>query len=704
MCGIAGVVDRALTQDGARTQSLLRAMCDAIRHRGPDDSGVWKDDSAGIALGHRRLSILDLSPEGHQPMISASGRYVIAFNGEIYNFRELRAEIEKSHHSLLLSEGNKSGPHFSPLPSGGAEVPKGEGIKAGGGGNRWRGHSDTEVMLAAFECWGVESALQRFAGMFAFALWDRRERVLYLARDRLGEKPLYYGWLGKTLVFASELKALRVHPLWRGDINRDALALYMRHNYIPAPYSIYRDVYKLPPGCTLSVRYKEPGERRNFSPHPSHEAASSLLRPVRYWSARTIAEAGVDAAFNFDDKEAVAQLDRLLRFSIREKMVADVPLGAFLSGGIDSSTIVALMQAQSNRPVKTFTIGFHEAGYNEAVHAKAVAKHLGTDHTELYVTPEEARAVIPRLPDLYDEPFADSSQIPTFLVAQLARRHVTVALSGDGGDELFGGYNRYFWGRNLWRRFGWMPRGMRKLSASAMTAIPPAAWDRLLSGMGPLLPALLKQARVGDKLHKLAGILAVRDPEEMYLSLVSHWHNPDEIVRRAQEPYTVLNDPKERTRLTDFTERMMYLDTVSYLPDDILVKVDRAAMGVSLETRVPLLDHRVVEFAWRVPLSMKIRDGQGKWLLRKVLNRYVPRELVERPKMGFGVPIDSWLRGPLREWAEALLDERRLRQEGFFEPAPIRRLWQEHLSGTSNWQYHLWDVLMFQAWLEKSLE
>jgi asparagine synthase (glutamine-hydrolysing) len=668
MCGIAGYLALETTLHLDEARAVAGAMTNALTHRGPDDTGCWVDAAAGIALGHRRLSILDLSPEGRQPMLSASGRYVVAFNGEIYNFQALRAELDK----------------------------------ADDGAGLWRGHSDTEVMLAAFECWGVEAALGKFIGMFAFALWDRRDRLLYLGRDRLGEKPLYYGWVHGALTFASELKALRAYPGWRGEIDRDALALFMRHDYIPAPYSIYRDIYKLPPGTLLALSADTARRKRPFSPRPATRADATLCRPLYYWSIKDVAESGTRSSFTVSTDEAVSQLDTLLRTSVAQQMVADVPLGAFLSGGIDSTTVVALMQAQSERPVKTFTIGFNEPGYNEAEHAKAVARHLGTEHTELYVTPDQAQAVIPRLPDLYDEPFADSSQIPTFLVAQLARRHVTVALSGDGGDELFGGYNRYFWGRNLWRRFGWMPRGMRGAAASGMTWLSPQSWDRVFSGLGPLLPSPLRQPQAGSKLHKLAGIIRVRDPEELYLGLVSHWADPAAVVKGAREPPTALSDPDHRVDLADFTDRMMYLDTVTYLPDDILVKVDRAAMGVSLETRVPLLDHRVVEFAWRVPLSMKIRDGQGKWLLRQVLYRYVPQALMERPKMGFGVPIDSWLRGPLREWAEELLGEARLRQEGYFEPAPIRRLWREHLSGERDWQYHLWDVLMFQAWLERS--
>ncbi|MEJ2575057.1 MAG: asparagine synthase (glutamine-hydrolyzing), partial [Gammaproteobacteria bacterium] len=586
MCGITGFFGNGGGADAAR--AIVSAMADKLVHRGPDDGGTWVDDAAGVALGHQ-------------------------------------GEIENAAYS----------PHPSPLPARGTEVPEGEGIvnksEAQGSAIQWRGHSDTEVLLAAIECWGTEATLGKLVGMFAFALWDRKERRLTLARDRLGEKPLYYGWMGGTLLFGSELKALRAHPAWRGEINRDGLAAYLRHNYIPTPYSIYRDIYKLPPGCLLSLDERVLRNRGAFSPQPCDGSQNASAAPCRYWSAKGVAEDGVGDLLAASEGEAISCLDELLRGAVAQQMVADVPLGAFLSGGIDSTTVVALMQAQSSRPVKTFTIGFNEAGFNEAIHAKAVAEHLGTEHTELYVTPEEAMAVIPRLPALYDEPFADSSQIPTFLVAQLARQHVTVALSGDGGDELFGGYNRYFWGRKLWRRFGWMPRGLRFMAAAGMTTLSPQTWDRLFAAMHPLLPSVLRQPQTGDKLHKLAKILGVRDPEEMYLGLVSQWPDPEQVVKASHEARTVLSDPAGRAAMRDFTQRMMYLDTVSYLPDDILVKVDRAAMGVSLETRVPLLDHRVVEFAWRVPLDMKIRNGRGKWLLRQVLHRYVPQELVERP-------------------------------------------------------------------------
>ncbi|MGB3635277.1 MAG: asparagine synthase (glutamine-hydrolyzing) [Rubrobacteraceae bacterium] len=644
MCGIAGFFSPGSAKKEA--EQTVRRMTDALVHRGPDDGGVWEDQRSGVALGNRRLAIVDLSPEGHQPMCSADGRYVLAFNGEIYNFPALRAELEQLGHGF-------------------------------------RGHSDTEVMLAAFTAWGLEAGLGRFNGMFAFALWDRQERVLHLARDRFGEKPLYYGWMGGTLLFGSELKALRAHPRFRGEVSRDALALYLRHNYVPAPYSIYEGVCKLPPGTRMTIN--EAGE---------------TSEPIPYWSARRAAERGVADPFGGSEQEAVDALDAVLSDSVGMRMVADVPLGAFLSGGIDSSTIVSLMQAQSDRPVKTFSIGFHEEAYSEAEHAKAVARHLGTEHTELYVTPREALEVVPKLPTLYDEPFADSSQIPTYLVSELARKHVTVSLSGDGGDELFGGYRRYALGQDLWRRIGWMPSAGRRAAGHAISSIPVEILNKRLARLAPLAGRYGHSGEMGDKLHKLAEILTADDPEDLYHGLVSYYRDPAGIVPGSVEPPTALTDRSRRADVDSFAHRMMYLDSVSYLPDDILAKVDRASMGVSLEARVPMLDHRVYELAWSLPPSMKTRDGADKWILRRVLDRYVPRELVERPKMGFGVPVGAWLRGSLREWAEGLLDEKRLRDEGFFEPLPIREKWSEHLSGSRNWHAHLWGVLMFQAWLE----
>ena len=650
MCGFAGFLGAARWRDAAQGTALLQGMADPIFSRGPDDAGYWFAPLAGggIGLTHRRLAILDLSPAGHQPMASTSGRFVLAFNGEVYNHLDLRKEL--------------------------------------GGSMVWRGHSDTETLLAGFEAWGVRGTLERCIGMFAIALWDQKEQSLTLARDRLGEKPLYYGWQGRgdeaCFLFGSELKALKAHPAFAAAIDRNALALLMRHNYINAPHSIYQGIYKLPPGhmLSLSLQQREP-----------------VLSA--YWSLPAVAERGVGQPFAGTADQAVVALEALLKSAVQQQMLADVPLGAFLSGGIDSSTIVALMQAQSDRPVKTFTIGFHEEGYNEAVHAKAVAQHLGTEHTELYVTPQQALDVIPKLPSLYCEPFSDSSQIPTFLVSQLARQKVTVALSGDAGDELFGGYSRYTLAQNLWNKAARIPRPLRSVAAAGIKALPVAGWNAGIAPLRALLPRSLRDANVGDKLHKGAALLSARQIDDLYAQLVSHWE-PQGLVLGAQEPATALRGQGLPLEGLSNIERMMALDAITYLPGDILTKVDRAAMGVSLETRVPFLDHRVVEFAWGLPMQYKLQGGVGKWALRQVLYRHVPKALIERPKMGFGVPIDSWLRGPLRDWSENLLDESRLRQEGFFNPAPIRQKWTEHLSGKRNWQHHLWDVLMFQAWLE----
>lgn len=648
MCGISGYLSRNSYRNSDEMRVLLQRMGRAIIARGPDDTGEWWDSDSGIGLSHRRLSVLDLSPAGHQPMASVSERYVLVFNGEIYNHLELRQCLE--------TEG------FAPV---------------------WRGHSDTETLLAGFARWGVEQTVRKAVGMFAFALWDRDERVLTLGRDRLGEKPLFYGWQRGCFLFGSELKALKAHPAFEGGIDRGALALYMRHNCIPAPYSIHLGIHKLPPASLLQVSLAKPEPQIHT-----------------YWSATAVTKQV--GRFQGGVEEAVNQLDALLRKAIGQQMVADVPLGAFLSGGVDSSTVVALMQAQSTRPVKTFSIGFQEDAFDEAQYAKAVAHHLGTDHQELYVTSAQAMEVIPQLPRLYDEPFADSSQIPTFLVAQMARRHVTVSLSGDAGDELFCGYNRYLMTERLWRNINTMPRPLRHLLARSLQALAPNTWSSLSAPLMGLLPAQHRHANVGDKLHKLAGVLDVDNAAALYHRLISHWHYPSDIVLDSEEPSTLLQTVWPELEHLGEIERMMAMDLVTYLPDDNLVKVDRAAMGNSLESRVPMLDHRVVEFAWSLPLAYKLRNGVTKWPLRQVLYRYVPRELIERPKMGFGVPIDHWLRGPLRDWAESLLSESRLRQEGFLNPAPIRRKWAEHLSGKRNWQYQLWDVLMFQAWLEEN--
>lgn len=646
MCGIAGFLGISVKSP----DQVLKAMTDTIAHRGPDHQGLWSDRDAGIALGHRRLSILDLSPAGDQPMHSASGRFVVVFNGEIYNHGLIRAELE------CLSPRN------------------------------WRGRSDTEVMLEAFEAWGVEAAVRRFTGMFAIALWDRRERKLFLIRDRIGEKPLYYGCCGNTILFGSELKALKAHPAFKGEIDRGALALYMRYCYVPAPYTIYKGIRKLVPGAMIV-----------FDSGCSNPGGAV---PAVYWSARDAAAQGLARPFRGTDAEAANALEKLLLDAIGGQMVADVPLGAFLSGGIDSSVIAALMQAQSSKRIRTFTIGTDDKQYNEAVQAKAVARHLGTDHTELYVSSSDALSVIPRLPGIYDEPFGDSSQIPTFLISQMTRSHVTVSLSGDAGDELFGGYNRYVWGKKIWNAARGIPYGMRRAAAASMTALSPQAWDKLFEFAGLAVPARYRQRMPGDRIHKLAGLLGAGSQAEMYRLQCSTWKDAGRIIPDAVEPVTALTDNALRLDIGDFILQMMYLDLISYLPGDILAKVDRAAMAVSLETRVPFLDHRVVEFAWQLPLDLKIRNGQGKWILRQVLHKHVPRELVDRPKMGFGVPIDMWLRGPLREWAESLLNEHRLAGEGYLDPAPVRELWEQHLSGRRNWQYHLWNVLMFQSWLE----
>lgn len=673
MCGLAGFLGGGPWSRADAAHPVLRRMGDAMATRGPDGFGAWHD-AAGIGLAHRRLAVLELSPAGEQPMISSCGRYVMVFNGEIYNHLDLRTELDRHTAPVWATFGDPAR-HcdtrqltrvFSGLP--------------------WRGHSDTETLLAGFSAWGIRATLERCIGMFAIAVWDRSELVLTLARDRLGEKPLYYGWQGQgqdaCFLFGSDLSALRVHPAFAAGIDRNALCLYMRHNCIPAPHSIYEGIRKLPPGCllTVSLARREPA-----------------LQP--YWSLAQVAERGVAEPFAGSDEQAVSVLEALLKSAVRQQMEADVPLGAFLSGGIDSSTVVALMQVQSSVPVKTFTIGFDETGYNEAVHAKAVAQHLGTEHTELYLTPQQALDVIPLLPGLYSEPFSDSSQIPTFLVSQLARGQVTVSLSGDAGDELFCGYTRYTQAQDLWRKVARLPHGLRAAGAAGIRALPVHRWDGVLGPIRPLLPPTLRQGSPGNKLHMAAVLLTARRIDDFYLTRVTHWE-PAGLVLGGQEPSTCLRGHPLPLAGLDSMQRMMALDTITYLPDDVLVKVDRAAMGVSLETRAPLLDHRVVEFAWRLPQHLKMRDGMGKWVLRQVLYRHVPKELVERPKMGFGVPIDSWLRGPLRDWAESLLDDTRLRREGYFNPAPIRQKWAEHLSGRRDWQYHLWDVLMFQAWLD----
>ncbi len=638
MCGLTGIFN---PRGHDPLATAVQAMTDRLVHRGPDGDGVWTDDTAGVALGHRRLSIIDLSPAGAQPMTSACGRYTIVYNGEVYNAEDLRRDLA-----------------------------------AAGASPDYRGHSDTEVMLAAFTCWGVRAAVEKLIGMFAFALWDREERCLVLARDRLGIKPLYWGDAGGLFLFASELKSFHAHPRFQPEIDPAALAAYMRYNYVPTPASIYKDVFKLEPGCLLFKRADQPA------------------RVERYWDLRRIAHDGQSAPRGLSDQDAVDEADALIGDAVKRRMVADVPLGAFLSGGIDSSTVAALMQAQSDVPVKTFSIGFDADGYDEAPHAAAVARHLGTDHTELYVDPGQALDVIPRLPDFYDEPFADSSQIPTYLVSALTRQHVTVALSGDGGDEVFAGYTRYTWGDLLRRRTGRIPRPLRAGTARMLHCLSEDNWDRLLKH----LPVATRLSHPGQKVHKLADVLAQPDDMALFRRLITAWRDPAAVVPGAVETPTVAWDDSVREDVPKFMERMQLLDSLMYLPDDILTKVDRASMAVSLEARVPLLDHRVVEFAWSLPRHMRVRDGQGKWILRQVLDRYVPRKLTERPKMGFGIPVDRWIKGPLRDWAEDLLSPTALAEGGLLDPAPVRHAWDEHLSGTRNRTTELWSVLMFQAW------
>lgn len=650
MCGIAGFLLKPTASERSHLEDTLAVMTDTLTHRGPDDSGVWSNRTAGIALGHRRLSVIETSERGHQPMLSRCERYVIVFNGEIYNHQELRRELEYTGYT---------------------------------GG--WRGQSDTETLLAMIATRGLAATLRKLQGMFAFALWDQHNQTLMLARDRMGEKPLYYGWVDEAFVFGSELKALRAYPGFRSEVDRRILSLYLRLGYIPAPWTLHQGISRLLPAHSITLVCGQ------------NEVATDC-----YWTAISAIRKGQREKFTGTDGDALDGLDEILRRAVSDQMLADVPLGAFLSGGIDSSLIVAMMQSQSTNPVKTFSIGFREAGYDEAGQARQVAQHLGTEHTELYVTPKEALEVIPLLSACYDEPFADPSAIPTFLLSRLARSEVVVSLSGDGGDELFGGYNRYSWTARLWQRVGTWPPGFRAFLATLMILVPPSLWDKLLSVAFFMLPSSLHYPQPGDKVHKLARMLPARSPVGMYRSLISHWTQPGELIKSAKEPPTLLDGGSPPREIQALEQYLMYLDVMTYLPDDLLVKLDRAAMANSLETRVPFLDHRVYEWAQTLPIGMKIREGQGKWILRELLYRYVPRNLVERPKAGFAVPLDIWLRGPLKKWAQALLDEKRLVQEGYLNPVPIQAAWREHQSGRRNHAQTLWIILMFQLWLENN--
>ena len=649
MCGLTG----CWTKKGeTNLHSAVRAMSKTLYHRGPDAGDVWVDEPVGIGLGHRRLKVIDLSENGAQPMHSACNRYVLVFNGEIYNHNEILTELEDA-----------------------------------GLAPKWRGHSDTEILLAGFVAWGVVATLQRAIGMFALALWDKRERCLTLGRDRFGEKPLYYGWSGnngQTFVFGSELKSLRAYPHFDNPINRDALGLYCQFCAVPAPYSIFQNIFKLDPGHVLVLK-NEGFDYKN-------------LRIEPYWQLTDVANSGSENPFE-DEIEAVELLDSVLRNSVEQQSVADVPLGAFLSGGVDSSLITALMQDQSNRPIQTFTVGFEETAFDESPYALAVAKHLGTDHHELRVTSKDALDIIPSLPEIYDEPFSDSSQIPTHFICHAARQKVTVALSGDAGDELFGGYNRYFWGRRIWNKFAWLPPGSRHLLGKGISWLSVDTWD----AMNAILPSKYRVTNLGSKAYKMAYRLEkVENLDDLYRSLVMIWPEGKNLVKGFSHSVpTLLDNPNIVKNIPEAEQRMMLWDSLTYLPDDILTKVDRAAMGVSLETRIPFHEHRVAELACRKPLDMKLRDGQGKWALRQILYKHVPRKLIERPKAGFGIPLGQWLRGPLVDWAENLINEERLLSEGYLIAKVVRETWQQHQSNRYDWPHELWSVLMFQAWLDQ---
>jgi len=659
MCGITGIFGSLRKEE---LENSVHRMSQSLIHRGPDDKGAWINKKDGVALAHQRLSIIDLSSAGHQPMTSSCGRFVVVFNGEIYNYLQLKEKLNNSKYK-----------------------------------QSWKGYSDTEILVSAFSQWGIEKTLNQLTGMFAIAVWDLKSKKLYLIRDRFGEKPLYYGWSNGVFLFGSELKALRAYKGFDNVIDKNVLSLYMQYMYVPSPYSIFKDIYKLEPGCILQIDEKGLFQSPKEAPFAPFNSQGVSIK--QWYSLSDIAKSGQKNLIK-DEGEAIELLEKTLLESVRSQLITDVPLGAFLSGGVDSSIIVSLMQQLSDHPVKTFTIGFEESAFNEAIYAKEVAKHLGTDHHELYVTANDAYKVIPSLPTLYDEPFADSSQIPTYLVSKLARQHITVSLSGDAGDELFGGYNRYLWGDRIWSRVKWMPQSLRRTLGSSIQKLPPSVWDKV----GSLLPNQYGVASMGDKAHRMAHRLkTVNSSDEMYFSLVTEGYREEDLVindRLILE--TKLNNCNIVSGISESEQRMMLWDSLTYLPDDILTKVDRAAMGVSLETRIPFLDHRVAELAWRLPLDMKIKNGEGKWPLRQVLYKHVPKELIERPKAGFAIPVGQWIRGPLREWADSLLDETRIQHDGYFDPKLVSQLWEQHLSGRYDWTPRLWAILMFQAWLDET--
>lgn len=658
MCGIVGFVD---CRNAQRDVGFIERMIHALNHRGPDSTGTWIDRNNGIFIGHTRLSILDLSPLGHQPMMSSSNRYVITFNGEIYNFQVLRSE--------LIANG------FRPKSS-----------------------SDTEVILGLLDEYGIEKTLKKLNGMFSIAIWDQTELSLTLARDKFGEKPLYYGWNGSNFFFASELKAICAHPDFNGVIDEQALSLMLTYSYIPAPYSAYLGIYKLPQSSYMTL-HKSDLKSRPSSFSPISEPESNLKQPIKYWDLRSIAINGQLNSFSGKYEDALNELESLLLDSVRMRMISDVPLGAFLSGGVDSSLVVSLMQKASKSPVKTFSIGFIEDEYNEAHHAMKVARHLGTQHYELYVTHKESLDVIPLLPSMYDEPFADSSQIPTYLVSKLARQHVTVSLTGDGGDEIFGGYRRYAWANNFSKLLQ-APTSLRHFARSALTCISPSQWTSLSSLFGKLFSSHSHTSRFGHRMHRFADILQCKNYRELYLLLISHWPDGEILSSRKYAEYTPYHMNSSWLESMSLKRKLMFLDQITYLPDDILVKVDRAAMAVSLEGRIPLLDPNVVEFAWSLPDDFLFDANGGKRILKDLLSRYVPREFFSRPKMGFGVPIENWLKNELKDWVEDLISPKALNDLGIFETAPIQKRWKDFLSGLRPWDQHIWDVLMIQSWVK----
>jgi len=653
MCGYVGFIEFNCDKHSEYLSATICRMSDRLIHRGPDDFGYWVDRNCGIALGHRRLSIIDTAKTGHQPMHSACGRYVVVYNGEIYNYRIIKRTLSQLDPQII-----------------------------------WRGYSDTEVLLEAISHWGIAAALGAFVGMFSFCLFDRAERKLYLCRDRLGEKPLYYGWLNKTFIFGSELKSFKAHPHWEGQIEPDALAGYLKYGYIQAPLSIYKNIYKLEPGHYLSVDLDRLVNNRSIDEFKHC-----------YWEIDYASLCGKSERQHYDENEYVDELSSLMQESVTNQMISDVPLGAFLSGGIDSSTVVALMQSVSSKPVKTFTIGFDEKEYDESSNARAVACHLGTDHTEFVLTQKDALAVVPELPEIFDEPFSDVSQIPTILLSTVTKRHVTVSLSGDGGDELFAGYNRYFLSNNLWKMLGHIPLSLRKTISHAIKNSPDCILNTVLKGLSGQINRYGRDGSVSHKLKKFTDIMTFTDRENLYNRSISKYQDVNAILTEA---YTVGTEEVSGkiSALNNYIDYMSCLDQNTYLPDDILVKLDRSSMSVSLESRVPLLDHRIVEFAWRIPQGLKVRNGQGKWILRQVLQRFLPKQMLDHPKRGLGVPMRSWLRKDLRDWSESLLSEKRLNSDGFLRALPIRERWHEHLSGKANWEGTLWNILMFQAWLE----